>query len=97
MHDSKIDCRMTEMGQNAKYSRRAKVFRSTPNIRHSTARLVRQFRAITGREHIQQTMCANLLDHLVGAHQYRCWDCDVDRSRSLEIHGKLECGWLFHR
>ena len=72
-------------------------FRSTPNIRHSTARLVRQFRAITGREHIQQTMCANLLDHLVGAHQYRCWDCDVDRSRSLEIHGKLECGWLFHR
>jgi hypothetical protein len=40
---------------------------------------------------------AGLLDHLIGAHQYRRWDGDANRSRSLEIHGKLEYGWLFHR
>jgi hypothetical protein len=38
-----------------------------------------------------------LFDHLVGAQQYRRWNCDADRSRSLEIDDKLECGWLFNR
>ena len=38
-----------------------------------------------------------LFDHLVGAHQYRRWNCDADRSRSLKIHGELERGWLFDR
>ena len=38
-----------------------------------------------------------LFDHLVGAQQYRRWNCDADRFRSLEIDDKLECGWLFNR
>jgi hypothetical protein len=59
---------MSQIG-NAKYSRRAHVFRSTLNIRHSTARLARPFRAKTGREQMQQLRLRKglLFDHLVGA------------------------------
>src|SRR5215467_13190682 len=49
------------VGQNAKYSRRAHVFRSTPNIGHSTARLARSFRADCVAKVIEQfesTLCA---------------------------------------
>src|SRR5215471_3807929 len=41
----------------------------------------------------QQHSCS--FDHLVGAHQYRRWNCDADRSGSLEIYNELEFGWLF--
>ena len=38
-----------------------------------------------------------LLDHLVGAQQYRRWNCDADRFGGLEIYDKLKFGWLFDR
>src|SRR5260370_24565945 len=35
------------------------------------------------------------LDHLVGAQQYRRWNCDADRFGGLEIYDKLKFGLLF--
>src|SRR5262249_5116867 len=47
--------------------------------------------ARTGREHMQQTMCATrLLDHLVGVLQKRLRDSEAERFRRLEVDDQLE-------
>src|SRR5262249_32109575 len=42
---------------------------------------------------VQQNRC--VVRSPVGAQQYRRWNCDADRSGSLEIYNELKFGWLF--
>jgi hypothetical protein len=76
-----------------------KHFSFYPKNGHSLSRVRLPRRAKTGREQMQQTMCANarLLDHLVGEGMHLERNFKAKRLCGLQVEHEIELGWLQNR
>jgi hypothetical protein len=87
------------LGQNQQSSERGNVFRFAPERGHTADIGGRLKSAKTGREHMQQTTCANarLLDHLVSEAEQRWRHFETNRLCGPEVDDQLELGRLLDR
>ena len=85
---------MTGWGQTEKNSLRANVFRSAPNIGHSSVSLTGLFGANCCREQVQKLRLQkpDLLDHLVGAGENVRRSREAERPNGCEVDDQLEGG-----
>src|SRR5262249_47082234 len=69
----------------------------TPGQESSQVRSAQSARSYEGSEHPAKPSwprSSTLFDHLIRSQQYRLWDVEADRLRSLEVNEQLEFGRL---
>jgi hypothetical protein len=87
---------MTGVGHSRPIDTRSRHVRFTSNSVKYWHRSETPLCAISGREQMQQTVCAisYLLDHLVGAGEQRRRHFEAERFCGCEINNEIELSWL---
>jgi hypothetical protein len=80
--------RLSALGQKAKYSLGADVFRFASDSGQDATTAACPFRA--------KNRHGPLFDHLVGAGEERRWNGEAEGLGGLEVDRQLEFGWLLH-